>query len=161
MCKSSLELHELLYGKLLLRLIGKSVFSVYNLIYRPYAGIYRSLADRDEILCRIIPASGAGSKNVDKCGALGIDSAVCLLMEILHISEESCLSSIVYSMCDNDLCKILLILLLAYRFCARRCGGRCSEPGSCRRSLGSGIHICIIVIAEIGKIMSSFKCTGK
>ena len=81
-CKSSLEPHELLYGKLLLRLIGKSVFSVYNLIYRPYAGIYRSLADRDEILCRIIPASGAGSKNVDKCGALGIDSAVCLLMEI-------------------------------------------------------------------------------
>ena len=137
------------------------VFALNDLIQGPYAGIYRHFGDHRQELRGILPASGAGAEHVDKGWAFCVDGAMGLFMKVLEIPQQGGLRRIRHPMGHHDPGQVLLVLLFAYGFnTGRRCCGA-GETGRRGGPLGTGVHIGIIIIAEIGKVMAALQGAGQ
>ena len=161
MLEAALELHELLDRQLFLRHIVQMPFAVDDLVQRPDAGLDCHFADLGEHLGRILPAARTRRHDIDERRTFGVDRAVRFFVEVLEVAEKSGLGNIRDVVRRHDLGQILLVLLLADRAGAGRRGGRARKARRRGRALNAGVHVRLVVVAEIYHVVTALHRAGE
>lgn len=161
MAEAALHPEVFFHRALLLRLVAQVPHAVDDLKEGPDAGLHGQLADLRQLLCGVLPPSGAGGHHVQEAGAGGVDGFFCLGVQVPEVADEGRLGHIRDVVGGDDIGQVLLVLGLAGDHGAHR-GSRClGKAGGGGGALDAGVHIRLVVVADVGQVMAALHGPGE